>query len=142
MADNIKENYLLTYKAELLEAYYKGQETFEKQLSYISGGGLAISIAFIKDIVGELSLTTGKFFLISSWITFSLTLLLNFISHVVSTNTIREQIGKIDEGRFDFDKADSKFNLIKIINIFCISLLIIGIVSIIVFVIINTFKNE
>ena len=56
------------------------EEIFEKMVVYVAGGGLVLTIGFVKDIV---NLETVEFlnYLFATWILFAMTLLLNLISH-------------------------------------------------------------
>ena len=46
-------------------------EQFDKSVIYIASGSLAISFAFVKDIVSNLSVAENKNWLITSWIIFA-----------------------------------------------------------------------
>ncbi len=70
---------------------------FNKQLIYLSSGGLILTIGFIKDIV---SLSTSKynFFLVLTWLFFTLSLLLNLISYKSTMKSMDLELdGKGDE---------------------------------------------
>jgi hypothetical protein len=62
-----------------------GQE-FDKQVVYIAGGGLALTLTFAKDIV---SVTSSHFLvlLLLTWLCFATALLLNLLSHRKATET-------------------------------------------------------
>ena len=61
------ESEMKAFCTHLKEVVLKSQDSFEKQLSYISAGSLSISMAFIKNVVGDLSNTIYEGFLIASW---------------------------------------------------------------------------
>lgn len=62
----------------------KSEDDYEKNLVYISSGTLVLSLTFIEKIV-PLQGSTVVWFLIASWIFLSVTLLLNLISHQISS---------------------------------------------------------
>jgi hypothetical protein len=62
----------------------KSEDDYEKNLVYISSGTLVLSLTFIEKIV-PLQGSTVVWFLIDSWIFLSVTLLLNLISHQISS---------------------------------------------------------
>jgi hypothetical protein len=53
---------------------------FDKQIVYISGGGLVLSIGFVKDIIGVDSTPEFKSLLIIAWICFTFSLITNLFS--------------------------------------------------------------
>jgi predicted lysophospholipase L1 biosynthesis ABC-type transport system permease subunit len=128
---------LETYRNELLIVYQKGQDAFEQQLVYISGGALALSIGFIKDIVGDIASTHYSALLTIGWIFLGVTLLLNLISHLVSTRKINEVIKSINEGSYDPAIAISKFKKISWINWSSVGSLAFGLTLIVFFITIN-----
>lgn len=60
-------------------------EQFDKSVIYIASGSLAISFAFVKDIVSNLSVAENKNWLITSWIIFALVIFISLINHWVSS---------------------------------------------------------
>lgn len=140
MPDEVNQNVsqeILTYQTHLKELVNKSQESFEKQLSYLSTGTLTVSLAFIKDVVGELSKTRFEGFLIVAWSLMGLTLLINLLSHVFTSNCHNKTIEEINDRKYDYSKAICRFNNIKKLNYLSISTLILGIVFLLIFVSIN-----
>ncbi len=78
----------------------KGDDDYEKNITYISAGTLVLSLTFIEKIV---NLNTSKFVwtLIISWLLLALTLLVNLISHQLSSFYHEKTI-------WDFDANDPK----------------------------------
>lgn len=128
---------LLNFQTHLKELVLKSQESFEKQLIYISAGALSISIGFIKNVVGDLDKTSAEGLLITAWALMGLTLLLNLLSHVFTSNCHNKTIEEISEGKYDYKKALCRHNDIKKLNYSSIGTLIIGIILLLTFISIN-----
>lgn len=131
-----KKDDIIEYKEELIKVLEKSQDTFETQLSYISAGALALSIAFIKDIV-NFSDATHKWFLIAGWTFLSVTLLANFISHNISATSISKTIDEINNQLYDDNRIKKRFKIIHKINWGTIVTLILGIAFVILYASIN-----
>lgn len=69
----------------LLEIKNKSDDDYEKNITYISAGTLVLSLTFVEKIV-SLKDSTSVWYLIFSWIFMGLTLLINLISHQVSSH--------------------------------------------------------
>jgi hypothetical protein len=106
------ENSLDKYKEELTKVLDKSQDTFEKQLSYISAGALAISMTFIKDVV-KFDNAEDKQLIIVGWVLLVLTLLVNFISHLISSNFINKAIDEINLDKYDDTKLENALQQYK-----------------------------
>lgn len=128
---------LIAYQTHLKEIVVKSQEAFEKQLSYISAGSLSISIAFIKDVVGDLSKTQEEGILLLSWSLMGFTLLLNLLSHVFTSNCHNKTIGEIGQGKYNYKTVLCRHNNIKKLNYVSIVSLIMGIASLLYFISLN-----
>ena len=63
---------------------YSEQE-YDKSIVYLAGGGLALTIGFVKDIL-KITEATNVGLLLVSWICFSTCLLINLLSHSWSVN--------------------------------------------------------
>ena len=128
---------LKEYKSELIKLIEKSQDAFEKQLSYISAGSLGISMAFIKNVVGDISSTHSKWVLIVGWILLGVTLLLNLLSHIVAFSNHSKTLDEINLGSYSQIKAIKRNNRLKVLNLWSIISLIAGILLVIIFVALN-----
>lgn len=115
----------------------KGQEHFEKQLSFISAGALGISMFLIEKIVKDWSQSQYKWILIASWISLGLTLIINLISHFFSVKFNYSNIEEIDTKNYDQLKSIRRNQIVKGINVFTLITLIIGIVFLILYMSLN-----
>ncbi|WP_045688155.1 hypothetical protein [Hymenobacter sp. AT01-02] len=68
------------------ESYKLSSQEFDKQIVYIAGGGLALTIGFFKDII---AITPKEYLplLFWSWVSFGITLFLNLFSHKKATES-------------------------------------------------------
>ena len=85
------------YRNHLVEARQKSFDEFDKTVLTLSGGGLAVSIAFVKDLLGPGTLYL-KTFLLSSWFCWVFSLLTVLVSHYLSQLTLDRAIQEIDAG--------------------------------------------
>lgn len=137
MEKDTTPGYLLKYKEELTMLLHKSQDTFEKQLSYISAGSLALSIGFIKDVVKDINTANHKWLLNFGWAFLGITLLVNCISHIRAAELHNKTIDDINKGKYDDKLVTNRFKEIGYVNWSTVITLIIGIASIIIFVSIN-----
>jgi hypothetical protein len=79
------------YRAHVIVAEQKAVEEFDKAVMALSGGSLGFSIAFIKDIVGTGEMISIHWLLLS-WLTWIISLLLVLISYYVSHLALRKTI--------------------------------------------------
>ncbi|HEV7333143.1 MAG TPA: hypothetical protein VGN63_19060 [Flavisolibacter sp.] len=128
---------LSAYRTHLRELVNKSQESFEKQLSYISAGSLSISIGFIKNVVGDLKQASNEGFLILAWGLMGVTLLINLMSHIFTSNCHNKTIGEIDDECYDYTQALCRHNNIKKLNYISVATLILGITFLLVFISLN-----
>jgi len=125
------------YREELIMLLHKSQDSFEKQLSYISAGSLALSMGFIKDVVGDIELTDCTWLLDVGWILLAATLLINCISHFIAAKMHNMTVAEINEAKYDPGLVVKRTRIISRFNFWTIVTMILGIVSIIIFVIKN-----
>lgn len=130
-------NVLEEYKAELISTLHKSQEAFEKQLSYISAGSLALSMGFVKDVVRDIHKSGYRGLLMVGWVLMAMTLLMNLVSHLLAARLHSKSIAEINAGTFDSVKSDKRFIPIKRLNWLSVATLIAGILLIIIFVMYN-----
>ena len=136
-ASSDKEEKLESYKKELTDILHKSQDTFEKQLSYISAGSLALSIGFVKDIVKDITLADYRPLLMLGWVLLVITLLANLSSHLYAVGLLGKSISEISGPTYDSKKSDNRFKVITIVNWGCIATLTLGILFIALFVYFN-----
>lgn len=100
-------------------------EQFDKSVIYIASGSLAVSFAFIKDIIANLDCALHKNWLIASWIIFASVIFISLFAHWVS---YMAQMWGIKNANLSYKKYTKKarwwnwsirtMNLLTIIGIF------------------------
>jgi len=125
------------FKAEVTKYYEKSQETFEKQLSFISAGSLGFSMFFVEKIVEDFSSTNLRILIILSWLLLGSTLIINLISHLLSARNNYNTLKEINNDQYDFNKASSRINTINWLNWLTIGSLLFGILLFIIFILLN-----
>lgn len=116
---------------------YKSQDTFERQLSYISAGALALSMGYMKDIIHDFANARLKWCLVLGWIFLGTTLIVNCISHIKAAGFHNITIDEINKGKYDDNKVAARYKRISKINWLTVATLVLGILIIIIFVAIN-----
>ena len=129
---------LNNYRDELITIHSKSQESFEKQLSFITAGALGLSIGFIKDIVKPFIESSYKGLLGWGWGLLVLTLLLNCISHLLSARYSNKTIKEINDGGYEPSIVNKRNNRVSCINWVTTGTMIIGITLIVYFITYNT----
>lgn len=85
------------YRAHLVEARQKAFEDFDKTVLTLSGGALAVSMTFVKDLVGPGVLVYQRC-LLSAWACWGVSLLTVLVSYYSSQLTLNRAINQIDSG--------------------------------------------
>lgn len=136
--DPDENNLLRSFRDELVTIFHKSQDTFEKQLSFITAGSLGLSVGFIKDIVKPFESSSYKGLLGWGWTVLIVTLLLNCISHMLAARFANTAIKEINEDNYEPDKISLRNKKIIRINWFTVIGMIIGIALILIFITYNT----
>jgi hypothetical protein len=136
--DKLIESEWNEFRNSVYETKSKSQDDFEKYINVLASGGLAITIAFFDKIV-DIHSAICVFLIVLGWVLLVATLLSNLVSHYLSISYAQNTIDEINEKKYDdvFTNVKKRNTCIKFLNGLSIVALIIGIVSIIVFVIIN-----
>jgi hypothetical protein len=138
---SLEKDPLQQYKEELVDLLHKSQDAFERQLSYISAGSLALSIGFIKDIIHNIDVAEYKWLLNAGWALLGMTLLINCISHIRAADLHNRTIADINNSLYDQDVVTQRYKEIGYINWGTVGTLIAGIASIIIFLSINIYHE-
>lgn len=127
------------FAQDLKELFHKSQDTFEKQLSYISAGALALSVGFIKDIVHPIKDSSYKWMLLTGWGLLIFTLLLNLVSHMLAAKFARKGAKEAEnpDDTYDPKKIESRALLMEIINWATVCTLATGIILIVLYITFN-----
>ena len=131
------EEEIKNYSKELRTLIDKSQESFEKQLNYISAGALGLSMVIIEKIVKDLSQTCNNWILIMSWSFLGLTLFSNLVSHIYTSRIHAKTINEIEADKYDYQKATRRNKRITNWNLTSVLFLLLGILFQIIFISIN-----
>ena len=119
----------------------KSEDDFEKNIVYLSAGGLTLSLLFIEKIIPIDGNVIIFWSLCLSWILLGLSLLVNLVSHLVSAKICKIGISDKNNETMSPDiKIKRKKNRAIItdsINYFNVALLGVGIIFMVIFVGIN-----
>jgi|GEM_PF-2323236 len=127
------------YGQELKELFHKSQDTFEKQLSYISAGALALSVGFIKDIVHPIKDSNHKWILLAGWGLLISTLLLNLVSHMLAGKYAKKGARETEdiEKVYDPIKIEKRAKRMDSINWTTVGMLAGGIILVVLYITFN-----
>jgi hypothetical protein len=130
------------YRFSLMEQKSKSDDDFEKYITFISSGALGLTITFI-DKISPLKDSAAIWLIATGWILLTFTLLINLLSHFLSSRYYERTIQDIDDD-FDYedvvDRIDKRNKIISNLNLISIILLGLGIISILTYIIINAYK--
>jgi preprotein translocase subunit SecG len=133
---------LIEYRQTILEQKSKSDDDFEKYITFISSGALIITLTFV-DKISPLETSVQKWTLILGWVFFATTLLINLISHYLSSRYNEKTIQDLDE-QIPFEdlicKIKQRNNVISTLNIISIISLGIGILGVLTFATINAYN--
>src|SRR5216684_4498670 len=91
------EKPLQEYRTHLVGARQKAHEDFDKTVLMLSGGGLGVSFAFVKDLLtgGSISCRACLF---SSWVCWGMSVVTILVSYFSSQLALNRAITQIDSG--------------------------------------------
>jgi len=133
----VEINALSDYRQSCKETLTRSEETFEKQISFISSGALGFTVLLVDKLFTNFSSTKWKLILIIGLTFLVACLTINLYSHIVAANNKRNNIDEIDEEKYSFTKDQKRDKRLKYINIVSFVSLIIGILLILNFIYIN-----
>jgi len=139
--EEIKE--LKDYRKSILEQKSKSDDDFEKYITLIASGGLALTITFI-DKISPFETSVVIWLMILGWVFLSITLFLNLLSHYLSSRYNEKTIDDLDKD-ISYEnltcRIDKRNSIISTLNLISIISLGIGILSIIIFTSINAYNH-
>lgn len=137
MSDDDTENYLKERKL-LIDAQQQSYQQFDKAILTLSSGGLGVSIIFLRDIL-PFEQITNYYFLIGSWILFTISITCTLVSFLTSQYAYNEQLELINRYFLnkDSDALTKKNTFAQItggLNISAAVFFILAVISTIMFV--------
>jgi hypothetical protein len=125
------------FRKSVYENKLKSEDDYEKYLTLISSGALALSITFIEKIV-NLNNATCKVLLIAGWVLLTITLLGSLLSHFFSRKYSEKTINDIDDTNIEFEvlltNLEKRNSILEYFNVVNIGTLFSGIILIIIFI--------
>tara|TARA_R110001592_G_scaffold363217_2_gene681427 strand:- start:14 stop:475 length:462 start_codon:yes stop_codon:yes gene_type:complete len=135
-SDNLESNLspeMAAYRDHLVQATQKSQESFDKTVISLSGGALAISFLFLKDVIGP-NAVNAPWLLLASWCCWGTSAMAILISHQTSHYAINKAIRDVDSSTIDPDNPGGYFSKITVVlNIIGASFFVFGVFFITVF---------
>jgi len=131
------------HRQAVLDQKNRSEDDFEKYITFISSGALAITVTFI-DKLSPLDQSVFVWVILVGWFFLAATLFLNLISHYLSSRYNEKTIQEIDEDiptNKLTENIDKRNNIISRLNISSIFLLGIGIFCILIFTGINAYYH-
>ena len=125
------------FKNELQIIISKSHDRFEQQLSFISAGSIAVSVAFFEQLVDDRNNVNCKILILLGWFLLVITLMVNLWSHIYSFKLHSKTIEEINNKQYEYINAENRNKKINSVNYFTITTMIIGISLIITFVALN-----
>lgn len=140
---------MIAARNELQELIAMSEGIFEKQLSYIAGGSLALSFVLVEKVVGDVANSHLRGLLFVGWVSFALCLLVNLWSQMVAANVHGKNKAEIvatlmlEDGEpwgdncYDTNRCEKRKKPIDLWNKISICLLIGGLLLIIAYTAFN-----
>jgi len=129
------------YRLSVLEQKSKSDDDFEKYITFIASGALGLTITFI-DKISPLNESIVIWVIATGWVLLALTLFINLLSHFLSSKYNEQTVQDIDdeiEYEVLINRIDSRNKTISRLNLSSIILLGLGIISILIYTIINAY---
>lgn len=128
----LNDEQILEYRKLLQDLEVKSLESYDKSVMTLSGGGLAISFAFLNDIIGDGAIICNSLLLIS-WTAWSLSILSVIFSFLCSHYALNKAIVSIDKNE-NTKRLGGGFDLLtRILNFSSGILFFIGTICMVIF---------
>jgi hypothetical protein len=129
------------YRIMLIEIEQRVSEQFDKTMLTIAGGALAISLAFIKDVIGDGIMQQG-WLLIFSWGCLTSCLILILVSFYLGLLAYRKAQDQVDEKTIEREVPGGHYSkALSICNVISIFLLCAGLIALFTFAYNNLSKE-
>lgn len=131
------EEELSKYRQGLIETQIKLSESYDKLLITLSGGALALSITFLKDIIGSKDINCPSLLLIS-WALFVVSLSSILGEILFGIKAYKEAIRQVDDGTIHTEKRGGNASSVStFLHWFSAICLILGLIFISLFAFYN-----
>ncbi len=121
------------YRQWLVQAHHTASRDYDKALMTLAGGGLGVSIVFIRDVVPH---PHTKWLLGTGWILLALSLLVILIGFLTSQKHLVREIGDLDNPPAK-QRPDHYGRLTTILNWAACVCFVLGVVCVVIFAVYN-----
>src|SRR5690606_16144859 len=104
-------------RVELLEIRFYSSERWDKQIVFINGGALFLSMGFLENVV-DMGKSSFNCVLICAWGLFTCSLVINLLSHNLSIKAVDARIIGDDYNSVRIDRKTQLFNKISLVTLF------------------------
>ena len=125
------------YRNHLILAEQKAQQDYDKAVLTLSGGAIAVSFAFVKDMLAGTTLKASHMpgFLTASWLCWGLSVTCVLLSFFLSQRSLRSAIKQVDEKLIYMGKPGGAYSAAtSVLNVLGGLLFIIGLICLGTFV--------
>ncbi len=123
-----------SYRDWLVKAHHTASQDFDRAVMTLAGGGLGVSIAFVRDIAPH---PTHKWMLGVGWLGFTLSLVCVFVSLLTSQATSLRMIEDIDENRDSRERFNMPGWATDLLNTLAAVFLVSGVGFVVLFALYN-----
>ena len=107
------------YRDHCVDASHKAQESYDKAILSLSGGGLGVSLVYLKDVIGTRALVLPGVLWVA-WITWTFSIVCILLSFFFSKHSLVKAIEQVDGGRIhsevpggNFAKTTERLNVLS-----------------------------
>lgn len=130
-----------SYRNKLIDIEQRVSEQFDKTMLTIAGGSLAISLAFIKDVIGDGAMQSG-WLLIISWACLTACLILILVSFYFGLLAYRKAQDQVDDETIKEETPGGYYSkILSTCNAIGIVLLCAGLITLFTFAYFNLTKE-
>ena len=123
-----------SYRDWLVKAHHTASQDFDRAVMTLAGGGLGISIAFVRDIAPH---PVHKWMLAIGWLAFTLSLVCVFVSLLTSQATSLRMIEDMDAQRDPGERFDMPGWATDLLNRLAATFLVLGVGFVVLFALYN-----
>jgi hypothetical protein len=128
---------LTQYRKDLILSRQESQKSYDRHLISLAGGGLAISIAFIHNVIGDKTIQLSEY-LLYAWILWTSCITLVLLSFYSSRLALDKAIRQLDSESIHKEHPGGFWNRVtSVLNILAGLAFVLGTISVIYFVIHN-----
>lgn len=119
---------MASYRQHLVLAEQKAQEDYDKAVTSLSGGALAVSFAFLEKVVGS-GPAQSPGLLFSAWVLWAASISCVMVSYLLSRQALRKAITQVDTKAIHIRRPGGVMSLAtEALNIASGALFIVGVI--------------